>query len=260
MGSKKIQIKPTEDERNRQVTFLKRKYGLMKKAYELSTLTGTQVLLLVASETGHVYTFATPKLQPLITKAEGKNLIQSCLNAPDIAPQAGHVPRITQGYSDPTLMYPTADLRDQPLESVYEEEKKEPKGFPPLGLDVNVNFSNSGSYPPPSLMNSMYSMPSMGSMGMTRPMPQYMANQYTTPPHSQYQNTANGGQAQYAQTASQYSNSSYIPGIPSWGPPPSKGSSQLLQMPNQNSTVQQQQGQSIPSMMSNKQDHSSDHN
>lgn len=49
----------------------------------MSTLTGTQVLLLVASETGHVYTFATPKLQPLITKTEGKNLIQACLNAPD---------------------------------------------------------------------------------------------------------------------------------------------------------------------------------
>ncbi len=41
------------------------------------------MLLLVASETGHVYTFATPKLQPLITKQEGKNLIQACLNSPD---------------------------------------------------------------------------------------------------------------------------------------------------------------------------------
>jgi len=39
-------------------------------------LTGTQVLLLVVSETGLVYTFTTPKLQPLVTKAEGKNLIQ----------------------------------------------------------------------------------------------------------------------------------------------------------------------------------------
>ena len=41
------------------------------------------MLLLVASETGHVYTFATPKLQPLITRDEGKHLIQACLNAPD---------------------------------------------------------------------------------------------------------------------------------------------------------------------------------
>lgn len=47
-------------------------------------MTGTQVLLLVVSETGLVYTFTTPKLQPLVTKPEGKNLIQSCLNAPDI--------------------------------------------------------------------------------------------------------------------------------------------------------------------------------
>lgn len=41
------------------------------------------MLLLVVSETGLVYTFTTPKLQPLVTKPEGKNLIQSCLNAPD---------------------------------------------------------------------------------------------------------------------------------------------------------------------------------
>lgn len=58
------------------------------------------MLLLVVSETGLVYTFTTPKLQPLVTKSEGKNLIQvgtldpgapvamltppqACLNAPE---------------------------------------------------------------------------------------------------------------------------------------------------------------------------------
>ena len=54
------------------------------QAYELSVLTGTQVLLLVVSETGLVYTFTTPKLQPLVTKAEGKNLIQVILSLPSI--------------------------------------------------------------------------------------------------------------------------------------------------------------------------------
>lgn len=49
----------------------------------MSTLTGTQVLLLVVSETGLVYTFTTAKLQPLVTQPEGKNLIQACLNAPN---------------------------------------------------------------------------------------------------------------------------------------------------------------------------------
>ena len=61
----------------------------MLQAYELSTLTGTQVMLLVASETGHVYTFATRKLQPMITSEAGKALIQTCLNSPD-PPQAQH--------------------------------------------------------------------------------------------------------------------------------------------------------------------------
>merc|ERR1712166_94251 len=44
---------------------------------------------------GHVYTYATEKLQPLIQKPEGKNLIQTCLSAPDQtagAPQAVAAP------------------------------------------------------------------------------------------------------------------------------------------------------------------------
>jgi len=88
---RKIEIKFIADKSRRHITFSKRKAGIMKKAYELSVLTGTQVLLLVVSETGLVYTFTTPKLQPLVTKSEGKNLIQACLNAPEppAAPENG---------------------------------------------------------------------------------------------------------------------------------------------------------------------------
>ena len=43
---------------------------------------------MVASETGHVYTFATPKLQPMITSEAGKALIQTCLHQPDLPPSA----------------------------------------------------------------------------------------------------------------------------------------------------------------------------
>ncbi|KAI6249478.1 Transcription factor of morphogenesis MCM1 [Erysiphe necator] len=80
---RKIEIKFIADKSRRHITFSKRKAGIMKKAYELSILTGTQVLLLVVSETGLVYTFTTPKLQPIVTRNEGKNLIQACLNAPE---------------------------------------------------------------------------------------------------------------------------------------------------------------------------------
>jgi len=64
----------------------------MRQAYELSTLTGTQVLLLVVSETGVVYSarryletdaddaaYTTPKLRPIVSDDRGKNLIQACL-------------------------------------------------------------------------------------------------------------------------------------------------------------------------------------
>ncbi|XP_063236261.1 serum response factor homolog [Bacillus rossius redtenbacheri] len=86
-GRVKIKMEYIDNKLRRYTTFSKRKTGIMKKAYELSTLTGTQVMLLVASETGHVYTFATRKLQPMITSEAGKALIQTCLNSPD--PPAG---------------------------------------------------------------------------------------------------------------------------------------------------------------------------
>ncbi|OMH84456.1 Transcription factor of morphogenesis MCM1 [Zancudomyces culisetae] len=51
-----------------------------KKAYELSKLTGTQILLLIVSESGLIYTFSTPKLQPVISTDEGKALIHRSIS------------------------------------------------------------------------------------------------------------------------------------------------------------------------------------
>ena len=91
------------------------------QAYELSTLTGTQVMLLVASETGHVYTFATRKLQPMITSDAGKALIQTCLNSPDPPPgstSSGGAGSNDQrmsatGYEETELTYNIADDEQQ---------------------------------------------------------------------------------------------------------------------------------------------------
>lgn len=120
----------------------------MKKAYELATLTGTQVLLLVASETGHVYTFATPKLQPLITKPEGKSFIQSCLNTPDDdAPQdfdiraKSDVPDFQEAdYMAPSSSYmPPAGHQQQYFNG---------NGYPPYapGEPPHSSFSSSSHY------------------------------------------------------------------------------------------------------------------
>merc|ERR1712025_1302947 len=49
-GRRKIEIEYIEDKIRRHITFSKRKAGISKKAYELSRLTGAQVLLLISSE------------------------------------------------------------------------------------------------------------------------------------------------------------------------------------------------------------------
>lgn len=70
------------------------------------------MLLLVASETGHVYTFATRKLQPMITSETGKALIQTCLNSPDSPPRSD--PTTDQrmsatGFEEPDLTYQVSE-------------------------------------------------------------------------------------------------------------------------------------------------------
>merc|ERR1719253_2362638 len=95
-GRRKIEIEYIEDKIRRHITFSKRKAGISKKAYELSRLTGAQVLLLISSERGQIYSFATPKLQPILVNESSKALIEQCLNAPDPTPplQLGVAPQL----------------------------------------------------------------------------------------------------------------------------------------------------------------------
>ncbi|OAF65657.1 hypothetical protein A3Q56_06645 [Intoshia linei] len=79
-GRLKVRMERITNKARRYTTFCKRKSGLMKKAYELSQLTGAEVMLLVASETGHVYTYATDKLSPIISNDKGRELFASCLS------------------------------------------------------------------------------------------------------------------------------------------------------------------------------------
>ncbi|PVZ96796.1 hypothetical protein BB558_007274 [Smittium angustum] len=79
---KKIKIEFIEQKSRRNITFSKRKAGIMKKAYELSKLTGSQILLLIVSESGLVYTFTTTKFQSFVSSDRGKKFIHSCLVDP----------------------------------------------------------------------------------------------------------------------------------------------------------------------------------
>ncbi|KAG6531553.1 hypothetical protein ZIOFF_005367 [Zingiber officinale] len=63
MGRGKIEIKRIENTTNRQVTFCKRRNGLLKKAYELSVLCDAEVALVVFSSRGRLYEYATNRVK-----------------------------------------------------------------------------------------------------------------------------------------------------------------------------------------------------
>nr|ASZ80019.1 MADS50 [Dendrocalamus latiflorus] len=64
----KTQIKRIENPTSRQVTFSKRRNGLLKKAFELSVLCDAEVALVVFSPRGKLYEFASASMQKTIER------------------------------------------------------------------------------------------------------------------------------------------------------------------------------------------------
>jgi hypothetical protein len=59
MGRGRVELKRIENKINRQVTFAKRRNGLLKKAYELSVLCDAEVALIIFSNRGKLYEFSS---------------------------------------------------------------------------------------------------------------------------------------------------------------------------------------------------------
>ena len=85
MGRKKISIQRISDERNRQVTFTKRKFGLMKKAYELSVLCDCEIAVIIFNSHGKMFQYASNDMDKVLLKYTGiyifKNLLFSLFYA-----------------------------------------------------------------------------------------------------------------------------------------------------------------------------------
>ncbi|KAG5051560.1 truncated transcription factor CAULIFLOWER A-like [Glycine soja] len=59
MGRGRVQLKRIENKINRQVTFSKRRGGLLKKAHEISVLCDAEVALIIFSHKGKLFEYAT---------------------------------------------------------------------------------------------------------------------------------------------------------------------------------------------------------
>lgn len=66
MGRRKIEIQPILDERNRTVTFIKRKAGLFKKAHELAVLCQADVTVLIMGSNNTIYEFSSVDAMDMI--------------------------------------------------------------------------------------------------------------------------------------------------------------------------------------------------
>ncbi len=60
MGRGKIEIKRIENSTNRQVTYTKRRKGIIKKATEISVLCDAKVSLVIFSSSGKMQAYCSP--------------------------------------------------------------------------------------------------------------------------------------------------------------------------------------------------------
>ncbi|KAG0540468.1 hypothetical protein BDA96_03G411800 [Sorghum bicolor] len=68
MGRGKIEIKRIENTTSRQVTFCKRRNGLLKKAYELSILCDAEIALVIFSSRGRLYEYSSNSVRSTIER------------------------------------------------------------------------------------------------------------------------------------------------------------------------------------------------
>ncbi|XLS73715.1 hypothetical protein HN51_030580, partial [Arachis hypogaea] len=68
MGRGKIAIRRIDNSTSRQVTFSKRRNGLLKKAKELSILCDAEVGLIVFSSTSKLYEYASTSMKSIIER------------------------------------------------------------------------------------------------------------------------------------------------------------------------------------------------
>lgn len=67
MGRGRVELKRIENKINRQVTFSKRRNGLLKKAYELSVLCDAEIALIIFSSRGKLYEFGSAGYHPSLS-------------------------------------------------------------------------------------------------------------------------------------------------------------------------------------------------
>ncbi|KAJ3685591.1 hypothetical protein LUZ61_014755 [Rhynchospora tenuis] len=88
MGRGRVQLKRIENKINRQVTFSKRRSGLLKKAHEISVLCDAEVAVIVFSHKGKLYEYSTESsMDKILDKYERYSFAERSVVSADLDAQ-----------------------------------------------------------------------------------------------------------------------------------------------------------------------------
>ncbi|XP_067356783.1 myocyte enhancer factor 2aa isoform X8 [Channa argus] len=161
MGRKKIQITRIMDERNRQVTFTKRKFGLMKKAYELSVLCDCEIALIIFNSSNKLFQYASTDMDKVLLKYTEYNEPHESRTNSDIVEKLRNKGHNDCASPDPDDCFGQSPLMDDHFGKLSEESDLMYKRCGPTALPQQ-NFSMHVAVPV-SNPNAMY--PPGGTLG-----------------------------------------------------------------------------------------------
>ncbi|KAK9394085.1 myocyte-specific enhancer factor 2A [Crotalus adamanteus] len=180
------------DERNRQVTFTKRKFGLMKKAYELSVLCDCEIALIIFNSSNKLFQYASTDMDKVLLKYTEYNEPHESRTNSDIVETLRK--KGLNGCESPDAddYFEHSPLSEDRFSKLSEDSdfifKRGPPGLPPqnfsMSVTVPVSSPNSLNYSPGS---SLVSSALAASSTLTDP------TLLTPPQASLHRNVSPGG-------------------------------------------------------------------
>ncbi|XP_015820033.1 myocyte enhancer factor 2aa isoform X6 [Nothobranchius furzeri] len=196
MGRKKIQITRIVDERNRQVTFTKRKFGLMKKAYELSVLCDCEIALIIFNSSNKLFQYASTDMDKVLLKYTEYNEPHESRTNSDIVEKLRNKGHNDCASPDPDDCFGHSPLMDDHFGKLSEDSDLMYKRCGPTALPQQ-NFSMHVAVPV-SNPNAMYQAGgNLGSQALAAAASSLSESGMLSPPQaSLHRNVGSGGGSQ----------------------------------------------------------------
>ncbi|XP_072241890.1 myocyte enhancer factor 2aa isoform X4 [Leuresthes tenuis] len=196
MGRKKIQITRIMDERNRQVTFTKRKFGLMKKAYELSVLCDCEIALIIFNSSNKLFQYASTDMDKVLLKYTEYNEPHESRTNSDIVEKLRNKGHNDCASPDPDDCFGHSPLMDDHFSKLSEDSDLMYKRCGPTALPQQ-SFSMHVAVPV-SNPNAMYQAGgNLGSQALAAATASLSESGMLSPPQaSLHRNVGSGGGSQ----------------------------------------------------------------